>query len=208
MAFYTFKTAVQEESCRRNFLSKYLLKYLLWSNFGDILDSSNMSFCNQNLSGIDLSNNRLDWRNTSFSQADLSKSIFADSTFTQVTFNQTKLMDADLRNTVFENSSLDQANFENANLNQAIFKYVTLEKTSFNTQKLGGAIFINSDLSKLADPNKIYGNLSSGNIKVCCSKLPLELGIEFDRDCQDSRVSLYINEDDLTKCHDQSSKRG
>lgn len=193
-AFHTFDNTTQ--NCHPNFMSKYLLKYLLWSDFLFVgkLDLSNRSFCNQNLSGIDLSNNRANLDNADFSQADLTNGIFTNSDFLIVNFTDTKLIDTDFQNTLFTNSVLDQANFENANLNRAIFRTVNLEKTSFNTQKLDGVIFINSDLSKLVNSDNIYQTISSGSIKICCSKLPLEIAIDFQRDCQDSKVSQHMGD--------------
>lgn len=195
-AFHTFDNATQRGYCHPNFMSKYLLKYLLWSDFlfVGILDLSNRNFCNQDLSGIDLSNNRAKLDNADFSQANLTKGIFTHSVFAQVTFRDTTLRDTDFQNTLFTNSFLDQANFENANLNRAVFRSVTLEKTSFNTKKLEGVIFINSDLSKLANRDKINEKISSGSIKICCSKPPLEIAIDFERDCQDSNVSEYMGD--------------
>ncbi|MDJ1177548.1 pentapeptide repeat-containing protein [Roseofilum sp. BLCC_M91] len=196
-AIMLVKHILIQDTCTNHWLTDWvkspLLRYFLWSQ--EHQNISNMKLCKLNLSGvIDLSNNPgLYLENVDFSNTNLKDSKFPEIHFSDSNFTNAEFEDANLQNTHFMSSPLDKANFKNADLKNAVFSNVTPKQISFNTNKLEGIIFINSDLSDLANDENITKKISSGSIKICCSKLSGNLMKYSHRDCKDPKVSQLID---------------
>jgi len=189
-----------ETECNRDSLAKPLFKYLSFLNllwFSLFEETTNLfvnkNFCQEDLSGIDLSNYQIKLDSANFSGAELQSVTFRQGTnFEKVDFENTDFNLADLEKAVFTNSTLDGAEMTNTNLTKAKFIDTKLTSTSFQGATLDGAIFIRSNLSySINITEDIVNKINSGDIKICESELPLNIKVDPNRDCEDKTVIIW-----------------
>lgn len=178
---------IYKKGCDRNSMADFFLQYLI--DFGGNKNLSKLNLCYENLSGINLSANRVNViANVNFSTADLSGADLNNSFIKDVNFKDTILVFANFQSSTLVRVDLRTPYIQGLNLKGAKLIAPKLQGTSFRGINLKNTIFIKSDLSKVRDMTEYQLSQS----KFCGSILPSSVSIPLDRDCSDPEVTKIV----------------
>jgi uncharacterized protein YjbI with pentapeptide repeats len=160
----------------------------MWSSFGKQLDLSGKNFCNQNLSGMNLSGNRVELWKTNFSGATLTDTKLINSNLRESKLNRARMLGAYLQKSRLIDTEMTGIYLSEADLSEVVLIRVNkTENADFKGADFTGAIIINSDLSKV----KGLELSQISKAKICDSIFPSELKIDLKRDCTDQNVKSW-----------------
>ncbi|MDY6936948.1 MAG: pentapeptide repeat-containing protein [Cyanobacteriota bacterium] len=188
VSFASRRLQQDPENCQRELGTKFLLKYILMFGYG--YEVSRINLCDESLSEIDLSGNKIDLTEANLEEAYLAHANLSFSDLTDVNLQSSKLIAADLENILLIDTNMNDSILSDADLKNSKFIRTDLQRVSFTNVDLEGAIFINSDLSEVKGLSDDQISL----IKICGSKLPPQIKINPDRDCSDPQVISWLSE--------------
>ena len=139
-----------------------------------------------NLSHANLSASYL--RSANLSIANLSTANLSNANLDKANLSTANLSNANLSNAILPTANLKAANLNNANLSAAILvaadlSNANLSNANLSNANLDGAILLATDLSKSIGLEQLQLTNPKNSPLLCNTKLPAELKLSADRDC-------------------------